>query len=111
MSAILGRKVGMTTVYDDAGRQTVCTVIEAGPCAVTQVKTGDTDGYVFNATAGSAVVISLTSEDFDSLLELEHMGEVVATNDDGGEDFNALARDSLDHVSRLPSRRSSTQRH
>ena len=45
MSAILGRKVGMTTVYDDAGRQTVCIVIEAGPCAVTQVKTGDTDGY------------------------------------------------------------------
>ena len=54
---------------------------------------GDTDGYVFNATAGSAVVISLTSEDFDSLLELEHMGEVVATNDDGGEDFNALLED------------------
>ncbi|MEM1056673.1 MAG: 50S ribosomal protein L3 [Bacteroidota bacterium] len=45
MSAILGRKVGMTTVYDDAGRQTVCTVIEAGPCAVTQVKTDETDGY------------------------------------------------------------------
>ena len=45
MSAILGRKVGMTTVFDDAGRQTVCTVIEAGPCAVTQVKTDETDGY------------------------------------------------------------------
>ncbi len=45
MSAILGRKVGMTTVYDDAGRQTVCTVIEAGPCHVTQVKTDETDGY------------------------------------------------------------------
>ena len=45
MSAILGRKVGMTTVYDGTGRQTVCTVIQAGPCAVTQVKTDDTDGY------------------------------------------------------------------
>ena len=45
MSAILGRKVGMTSVYDASGRQTVCTVIEAGPCAVTQVKTQDTDGY------------------------------------------------------------------
>ena len=45
MSAILGRKVGMTTVFDESGRQTVCTVIEAGPCAVTQVKTPDTDGY------------------------------------------------------------------
>jgi len=45
MSAILGRKVGMTSVFDASGRQTVCTVIEAGPCAVTQVKTPETDGY------------------------------------------------------------------
>ncbi|MEM6289001.1 MAG: 50S ribosomal protein L3 [Bacteroidota bacterium] len=45
MSAILGRKVGMTSVSDDSGRQTVVTVIEAGPCAVTQVKTPETDGY------------------------------------------------------------------
>lgn len=45
MSAIIGRKVGMTTVYDETGRQTVCTVIEAGPCAVTQVKTDEVDGY------------------------------------------------------------------
>ena len=45
MSAILGRKVGMTSVFDAAGTQTVVTVIEAGPCAVTQVKTNDTDGY------------------------------------------------------------------
>jgi len=45
MSAILGRKVGMTSVFDANGRQTVVTVIEAGPCAVTQVKTPDTDGY------------------------------------------------------------------
>lgn len=46
MSGILGRKVGMTTVFDEAGNQQVCTVIEAGPCAVTQVKTEETDGYV-----------------------------------------------------------------
>ena len=45
MSAIRGRKVGMTSIYDEAGTQTVVTVIEAGPCAVTQVKTDDTDGY------------------------------------------------------------------
>ena len=45
MSGILGRKVGMTTVFDASGRQTVCTVIEAGPCAVTHVKTDETDGY------------------------------------------------------------------
>lgn len=45
MSGILGRKVGMTSVFDDAGRSVVCTVIEAGPCAVTQVKTEESDGY------------------------------------------------------------------
>jgi large subunit ribosomal protein L3 len=45
MSGILGRKLGMTTVFDDMGNQVVCTVIEAGPCVVTQVRTPDTDGY------------------------------------------------------------------
>jgi large subunit ribosomal protein L3 len=45
MSGILGRKVGMTTIFDEAGNQIVCTVIEAGPCAVTQVKSEETDGY------------------------------------------------------------------
>ena len=46
MSALLGRKVGMTSVFDAAGTATVVTVIEAGPCVVTQVKTADgTDGY------------------------------------------------------------------
>ena len=45
MSALLGRKVGMTAVFDDNGNNVVCTVIEAGPCVVTQVKTEETDGY------------------------------------------------------------------
>ena len=45
MKAILGRKVGMTSVYDSRGNKVGCTVIEAGPCTVTQVKTEETDGY------------------------------------------------------------------
>jgi large subunit ribosomal protein L3 len=45
MNALLGRKVGMTRVFDDAGRQVPVTVIEAGPCTVVQVKTPETDGY------------------------------------------------------------------
>jgi large subunit ribosomal protein L3 len=45
MSGIIGRKLGMTTVFDSQGDQVVCTVIEAGPCTVTQVKTDETDGY------------------------------------------------------------------
>lgn len=43
--AILARKVGMTQVYDEQGRVTPVTVLEAGPCRVVQVKTVDSDGY------------------------------------------------------------------
>jgi large subunit ribosomal protein L3 len=45
MSGIIGKKIGMTSIYDDAGRNIPCTVIEAGPCVVTQVKTKESDGY------------------------------------------------------------------
>lgn len=45
MSAIIGRKVGMTQIFDDAGNQIPVTVIEAGPCPVVQRKTAETDGY------------------------------------------------------------------
>jgi large subunit ribosomal protein L3 len=45
MSGIIGKKIGMTSVFDDAGKNIPCTVIEAGPCVVTQVKTADNDGY------------------------------------------------------------------
>ena len=45
MKAILGKKVGMTSIFDAAGKNIACTVIEAGPCVVTQVKTVATDGY------------------------------------------------------------------
>ena len=45
MQGIIGRKIGMTSVYSAEGKATPCTVIEAGPCVVTQVKTADKDGY------------------------------------------------------------------
>lgn len=45
MRGILGRKVGMTQLFDESGAVVPVTVIEAGPCYVTQVKTVDTDGY------------------------------------------------------------------
>jgi large subunit ribosomal protein L3 len=45
MAMLLGKKVGMTRVYDEAGRMVPVTVIQAGPCTVTQVKTSQTDGY------------------------------------------------------------------
>ncbi len=45
MSGILGKKIGMTTLFDENGQAFPCTVIEAGPCYVTQVKTKQLDGY------------------------------------------------------------------
>ena len=45
MAGIIGRKVGMTRIFDEAGNQVPVTVIEAGPCPVTQVKTDQSDGY------------------------------------------------------------------
>ncbi len=45
MPGIIGKKVGMTNFYDDNGKNLACTVIQAGPCVVTQVKTDETDGY------------------------------------------------------------------
>lgn len=45
MSGIIGKKVGMTSIFDEAGKNIPCTVIEVGPCVVTQVKTKETDGY------------------------------------------------------------------
>ena len=43
--ALLGKKIGMTRIYDDKGTIVPVTVVQAGPCAVTQVKTTETDGY------------------------------------------------------------------
>jgi large subunit ribosomal protein L3 len=45
MTGLLGKKLGMTSIFDDAGQVIPCTVIEAGPCFVTQIKTVDRDGY------------------------------------------------------------------
>lgn len=45
MSGIIGKKIGMTSVFGADGKYIPCTVIQAGPCVVTQVKTKETDGY------------------------------------------------------------------
>jgi large subunit ribosomal protein L3 len=45
MSGLIGKKIGMTSFFDAKGKYTPCTVIEAGPCVVTQVKTNEKDGY------------------------------------------------------------------
>ena len=45
MSGLIGKKIGMTSIYDASGKMVPCTVLEAGPCVVTQVKTIEKDGY------------------------------------------------------------------
>ena len=45
MSGLIGKKIGMTSLYDENGKNIPCTVIQAGPCVVTQVRTSEVDGY------------------------------------------------------------------
>ena len=45
MSGLIGKKIGMTSMFDAAGKNIPCTVIQAGPCVITQVKTKEKDGY------------------------------------------------------------------
>ena len=45
MSGLIGKKIGMTSVFDANGKNIPCTVIEAGPCVVTQIRTEEVDGY------------------------------------------------------------------
>ncbi len=45
MSGLIGKKIGMTSIFDENGKNIPCTVIEVGPCVVTQVRTTEVDGY------------------------------------------------------------------
>ena len=45
MSGLVGKKIGMTSLFDDKGKNIPCTIIQAGPCIVTQVKNNQKDGY------------------------------------------------------------------
>ena len=45
MSGLIGKNIGMTSIFDENGKNIPCTIIEAGPCVVTQVRTKEVDGY------------------------------------------------------------------
>jgi len=45
MSGLIGKKIGMTSIFDEQGKNIPCTVLEVGPCVVTQVRTEEVDGY------------------------------------------------------------------
>ena len=68
VKGILGRKIGMTQVFDDTGRAVPVTVVEAGPCRVAQVKRPETDGY-------SAIQISFGDSKHLNKPALGHLGK------------------------------------
>ena len=45
MSGLIGKKIGMTSLFDDTGKNIPCTILELGPCIVTQIKSKEKDGY------------------------------------------------------------------
>ena len=61
MSGLIGKKIGMTSVFSAEGKNIPCTVIEAGPCVVTQVKTPEKDGYAAVQLANDEVSEKNTS--------------------------------------------------
>ncbi|MEL6221837.1 MAG: 50S ribosomal protein L3 [Cyanobacteria bacterium J06626_14] len=71
---ILGTKLGMTQIFDDEGRSIPVTVIQAGPCRVTQVKTTDTDGYT-----AVQVGFGATKDKSISKSELGHLNKAGVT--------------------------------
>ncbi len=74
MKGIIGKKIGMTSIFDPAGKQTACTIIEAGPCVVTQVKTIESDGY-------NALQLSFgdKKEKHSTLSEVNHFSKAQTT--------------------------------
>ena len=73
IKGLIGKKLGMTQVYDDNGRVVPVTVIEAGPCVVTQVKTQETDGY-------SAVQLGLVEAKVPRKLSKPEQGHLKKSN-------------------------------
>ena len=45
MPGLIGKKIGMTSIFNEEGKNIACTILEVGPCKVTQIKTEETDGY------------------------------------------------------------------
>lgn len=71
---ILGTKLGMTQIFDEAGKSVPVTVVQAGPCTVTQIKTAETDGY-----SAVQVGFGVTTEKAISRPELGHLRRAEAS--------------------------------
>ena len=49
MSGIIGKKIGMTSIYDESGKNIPCTILQVGPCTITQIKTDDKDCLLYTS--------------------------------------------------------------
>ena len=87
VSRLIGRKLGMTQIYDEKGNCLPVTVIEAGPCTVTQVKTKEIDGY-------NALQISFGQRKTKNINRAQ-LGHVIAKPEDG-KDKDADRKKQLD---------------
>jgi large subunit ribosomal protein L3 len=102
--ALLGRKVGMTRYYDADGKNVPVTVIQAGPCLVSQVKTSETDGYAAVQLAFEPVKARRSSFPLighDAKAGLDPMGthrEVRLTGDDEAGQYEAGQELTVEHL-------------
>ena len=69
MSGLIGKKLGMTSIFDTSGRSIGCTVIEAGPCFVTQIKESKTDGYKSIQNKQVKIFLDLKYHDIPATVE------------------------------------------
>ncbi len=96
---ILGTKLGMTQIFDDAGNAIPVTVVEAGPCVVTQIKTAQTDGYTaIQVGFGEVAAKALTKPELGHLAKaganpLRHLKEYRVDQVDGFELGQTLTAD------------------
>ena len=100
MSGLIGRKIGMTSIFDENGKHLPCTVIEAGPCVVTQVRSKDVDGYVALQLGFDEIpdrkVTPAASGHFKKAI-LEHKSELVDIQGVDAED-KLGGNNTVDHV-------------
>lgn len=90
MSGLIGRKIGMTQIFNDDGKAVGVTVLEVGPCRVVQVKTAETDGYdavQLGFGQRKAVRVKKPEAGHAARAGLDHVPEVLAEFDYSGEEL------------------------
>jgi large subunit ribosomal protein L3 len=91
IQAILGRKLGMTRIFDENGVVTASTLIEAGPCFITQLRTAETDGYI-------AVQLGFGAKSRPSRPQKGHLRKAGLPDRQGLESLREVPADSLEDL-------------